>query len=225
MKKIKKHLKTFVAAGLGALLFVAPLHIVPAMLRTSVVEQAAVVLDQSVNVLAQTGQGSGVIFHSSYGGTYVLTAAHVVEGIPLRGGLEVSQGTNSWSALLVVVDAERDLALLRVNAAVPSCRPAELFHGPLPLGSPLLHVGNVFGFNGSFSVGHLSAKGRMIDGQEYWQSSVMAAPGSSGGGVFTTDGQLVGILLRGADMGINFFAPVETIQAFAVDHDLQWLLE
>lgn len=217
-----RSLKLFGAGLLSAFLVSAPF-----VGRNSHTPAASTISDvraMSVNVVVADGEGSGVIFHS-HGVSYCLTAAHVTEGIPFHGKVIVTQGDRHWSAILVNSDEVRDLALLRIEAHGLVGRSAHLAapDAIFPVGTHLCHVGNVLGLNGSYMEGELSALER-FDG-EFSQSSIPCYPGSSGGGIFLTDGTLVGILTRGAGPGINFFIPARLIHRYLVENDLQWLFE
>lgn len=212
------------AAGLASALLFLPLT---TGCDRSTPTQAVVrqVCSSSVCVITDHGQGSGVIFHK-FGKTYVLTAAHVLGDAPYHSVVKVTQGKRDWSATVVNIDAERDLALVRLEAKYKiglraTLAPAD---AAFPIGTPLLHVGNVLGYRESYMEGTLSAAGRLEDGT-FWQSSIVAYPGSSGGGIFTADGVLIGILTRGVGPGINFFLPPSFIHEWAEDNDLQWLFE
>jgi S1-C subfamily serine protease len=172
-------------------------------------------------------RGSGVIFHR-FGKTYALTAQHVVEGIPYHGPVKIYQGDAEWDAILVNADETHDLALLRLDSRTPVGTSVELSsEALLPVGTRLLHVGNLLGrLPGSYVEGVLSAVGRDLGGLgQFDQTTLNAWPGSSGGGVFTTDGKLVGILTRGVGPGLNFIVPARVLRQWADENDLHWLFE
>lgn len=101
----------------------------------------------------------------------------------------------------------------------------------LPLGTQLYHVGSLLGEGGanSMTTGIMSQIGRMVslnNGSKtlFDQTTVTAFPGSSGGGVFLTDGQYIGMLVRGAGETFNLIVPMRRIHKWAKSEDLLWAL-
>lgn len=102
----------------------------------------------------------------------------------------------------------------------------------LPLGTQLFHVGSLLGEDGSNSMttGIMSQVGRTVSlsgGPKtlFDQTTVTAFPGSSGGGVFKTDGQYVGMLVRGAGETFNLIVPVRRMRAWAEKEKLLWAMD
>jgi S1-C subfamily serine protease len=102
----------------------------------------------------------------------------------------------------------------------------------LPLGSQLFHVGSLLGEDGSNSMttGIMSQVGRTVSlsgGSKvlFDQTTVTAFPGSSGGGVFTTDGRYIGMLVRGAGETFNLIVPVRRMKAWAESEKLIWAMD
>lgn len=102
----------------------------------------------------------------------------------------------------------------------------------LPLGAQLFHVGSLLGEDGSNSMttGIMSQVGRTVSlsgGPKvlFDQTTVTAFPGSSGGGVFTTDGRYVGMLVRGAGETFNLIVPVRRIKKWASSEKLLWAMD
>lgn len=102
----------------------------------------------------------------------------------------------------------------------------------VPLGTQLFHVGSLLGEDGSNSMttGIMSQVGRTVSlsgGPKtlFDQTTVTAFPGSSGGGVFKTDGQYVGMLVRGAGETFNLIVPVRRMKAWAEKEKLLWAMD
>ena len=102
----------------------------------------------------------------------------------------------------------------------------------LPLGSQLFHVGSLLGEDGSNSMttGIMSQVGRTVSlsgGPKvlFDQTTVTAFPGSSGGGVFSTDGRYTGMLVRGAGETFNLIVPVRRIKKWAEKENLLWAMD
>lgn len=102
----------------------------------------------------------------------------------------------------------------------------------LPLGTQLYHVGSLLGEDGanSMTTGIMSQVGRMVAlnrGSKilFDQTTVTAFPGSSGGGVFLTNGEYIGMLVRGAGETFNLIVPIRRIQKWADNEELLWALD
>jgi hypothetical protein len=95
------------------------------------------------------------------------------------------------------------------------------------IGTDLYHVGSFLGLDGhnSLTKGIVSQNGRLIDNKPYCQVAVGAFPGSSGGGVFTTDGKYTGMLVRGAGEMFNLTVPMTRIKKWCKKHDVEWLID
>lgn len=102
----------------------------------------------------------------------------------------------------------------------------------LALGTQLYHVGSLLGEDGSNSMttGIMSQIGRTLSlngGSKvlFDQTTVTAFPGSSGGGVFLTDGQYVGMLVRGAGETFNLIVPIRRIKKWAEKESVLWAMD
>lgn len=100
------------------------------------------------------------------------------------------------------------------------------------LGTQLYHVGSLLGETGSNSMttGIMSQVGRTVNlngGAKvlFDQTTVTAFPGSSGGGVFLTDGQYIGMLVRGAGETFNLIVPVRRMLKWAKTENIEWALD
>jgi S1-C subfamily serine protease len=102
----------------------------------------------------------------------------------------------------------------------------------LSLGTQLYHVGSLLGEDGanSMTTGIVSQVGRMLSlngGSKvlFDQTTVTAFPGSSGGGVFLTNGDYVGMLVRGAGETFNLMVPVRRMSKWASSENLNWAMD
>ena len=126
-------------------------------------------------------------------------------------------------------DHGHDLAILRVRKK-GAIKTSAIFYDeakPPKLGTQLFHVGSLLGVVGSNSLttGIVSAHGRLIGKTVYDQTTVTAFPGSSGGGVYLTDGRYVGMLVRGAGEGFNLIVPVRRMRSWAKKAKVEWALD
>ena len=128
-------------------------------------------------------------------------------------------------------DDGHDLALLMVRAKDYSKESARFYLNKedaiVPIGTSLFHVGSLLGQMGanSMTTGIVSQVGRIHGKQEYDQTTVTAFPGSSGGGVFLTDGRYVGMLVRGAGEGFNLTVPIRRMKRWAKENDVLWAID
>ncbi|MBV8551149.1 MAG: trypsin-like peptidase domain-containing protein [Acidobacteriaceae bacterium] len=156
------------------------------------------------------GNGSGVII----GPEQIITNAHVLQG----GRMTVESWEGKTLPLAVVkTDPRRDLALLAasgLNGEAVSLGDS----GLLRPGTPVLAVGNPFGFVGALSSGVVHSVGRsrinMSGDFEWICADVRLAPGNSGGPLADFHGQVVGINTMIASGGLAFAVPSRAVQAF-----------
>jgi serine protease Do len=163
--------------------------------------------------------GSGLIVDSR---GYVLTNNHVVDGaekfvVTLHDGREY-KGSD---VELVGGDPRTDLAILKVNAVEP-LQAAKLGSSEgVKVGDWAIAIGNPFGFQGTVTVGVISAKGRtnvsLREGatqQDFLQTDAAINPGNSGGPLVNIDGEVVGINTAistgtGFSAGVGFAIPID----------------
>lgn len=132
--------------------------------------------------------GSGVIVHHD---GYVLTAHHVIANA--KRITIVTPGEFRAPAVLVSVDAEHDLALLKVETVGLSEAPLG-YAGAVKLDQEVIAVGYQFGLRETtITRGHVAAV-RTRGVQRVFQVDAAVNPGNSGGAVFNRHGEVVGIL-------------------------------
>jgi S1-C subfamily serine protease len=190
--------------------------------------------------------GSGVTFNRG-GQAFVLTAAHVVEDCVLETNgiyrfkpVEVLIGIKDTGStvgqqvykadIVAYSDSEdgEDIAILRVRKYGEWPVGVQFNQQEVvPIGTRLFHVGCLYGLDGqnSFSDGTLSQTGRISRGKEFDQSSCFVFPGSSGGGIFDSEGRYVGLVTRWRGPGINLFVPMRRILAWARQYNLEWVFD
>ena len=147
---------------------------------------------------------------------YIVTNNHVVEGankITVR-----DKDGNEYAAELIGTDAKTDLAVIKVNANNLSA--AVLGNSAsLSVGDEAIAIGNPLGeLGGTVTRGIISALDREIniDGQAMTllQTDTAINKGNSGGGLFNSQGQLIGIVnakSSGSSVeGLGFAIPIDT---------------
>ena len=160
-----------------------------------------------------SGAGSGVIWTSD---GYIVTCNHVIDGAALIR-VTLSSG-NSYFAEVVGTDVRTDLAVLRIQA---SDLPAITARGTdLVLAETVIAIGNPLGvLSNTVSSGILSCLARSIsiEGQPMTLIQIDASVnhGNSGGGLFDTNGSLIGIVnaksTGNSVEGIGFAIPINTV--------------
>lgn len=167
-----------------------------------------------------SGAGSGVILSEE---GLVVTNHHVIDNAS-EIKVKLTSG-DEYVATLIASDAQTDLAVLRIDAE--NLQPAVLGDSDtMRVGESVYAIGNPLGsLGGSVSEGIVSAKDReiTIDGQDMvlLQTSAAVNPGNSGGGLFNSKGELVGIVnakSTGEDIeGIGFAIPISLAKGIIED--------
>jgi len=151
------------------------------------------------------GQGSGIIVRSE---GVIVTNAHVAALGPLW--VQLWDGTRAPASLLSY-DLMRDLAILRISkSGLPAAALADSER--LRVGEGVIAVGNPLGFIGALTIGVVHAIGRVPGlGPGKWiQADVQLAPGSSGGPLADTGGEVVGVNTMVAG-GVGLAVPSNSI--------------
>ena len=140
-------------------------------------------------------EGSGVVVATDR----VVTNCHVVNE---ANTIEVRAADKTFPATLTLSDTIRDLCQLAVpGLAAP---PAKIrSYLKLEVGEEVYAVGNPLGLGLSLSTGLVSSIGQYRSETQIY-SSAPVSPGSSGGGLFDTQGRLVGIVTGSFSPGQNF---------------------
>lgn len=163
------------------------------------------------------GIGSGFVISAD---GFILTNAHVVD----RASEIVVRLTNKreYPAKLIGADPVTDVALLKIDASgLPAVRVAGT--QGVEVGEWVAAIGAPFGFESSVTVGVVSAKSRLLPEGSYVpfiQTDVAVNPGNSGGPLFSTRGEVVGInsaiwSQTGGYMGISFAIPIDLAMGIA----------
>ncbi len=201
--------------------------------------------DISVKVVVDGGSGSGVLFCREVAGewkTFVWTAGHVAKNLQRadktfkNAAIKFQRrycGTilKEWEREAKVIACGNqytgeDLALLEIVGKYNSISSVEFSDNEVEIvGTEVIHVGSTAGFYNSMSLGIVSQTDREFRGKSYDQTSTMAYPGSSGGGVYTTDGKCIGLVTLGVGPGLNFYVPVRRMRAWAKKEGIEWAID
>lgn len=161
--------------------------------------------------------GSGFIISAD---GYILTNAHVVKGADsINVRLDDKQ---EYTAKLVGMDERTDVAVLKVEASgLPVVRIGD--SDKLNVGEWVLAIGSPFGLDHTATQGIVSALARNLPNENYVpfiQTDVAVNPGNSGGPLFNTQGEVVGINSQiytrsGGYMGLSFAIPINVAMQVA----------
>jgi serine protease Do len=171
-----------------------------------------------------TSLGSGFIISAD---GVVVTNNHVIEA---ADAIEVIlQNGQRYEATVVGRDPATDLAVLRMHARTPMPFVEMGDSDAARVGDIVLAIGNPFGLGGSLSVGVVSARNRNIDAGRYddfIQTDAAINRGNSGGPLFNTDGEVIGVNTAilsptGNSVGIGFATPTSIVRP-VVDQILRY---
>jgi len=156
-------------------------------------------------------EGSGFIISAD--GT-ILTNAHVV-----KDAKEVTvklTDRREFRAKVLGSDPQTDVAVLKINASnLPVVKIGNV--GSLEVGEWVLAIGSPFGLENTATAGIVSAKGRSLPDDTsvpFIQTDVAVNPGNSGGPLFNSRGEVVGINSQiysrtGGYQGLSFSIPID----------------
>jgi tetratricopeptide (TPR) repeat protein len=142
----------------------------------------------------------------------VVTNRHVIEGA-YRAEVHLNSGNTYQVKNVLAVDAEGDLALLKVEAPPNLVRPLPLDRTSPQEGESVVVIGNPFGLEGSVTNGIVSAVRDIPGFGRIIQITAAISPGSSGSPVVNMQGQVIGVatLQITGGQSVNFAIPSERI--------------
>ena len=195
------------------------------VIKGSVVRVRGLGADGDADKDVERSVGTGVVILDN--GT-ILTNLHVVAGAK-RLNVVFSDGMES-DATIVGTRPEDDLAVIKTSTVPDDLMPATMRStGDLRLGDEIVAVGFPFGIGPSVTSGVISGLRREYRSPEgkrlltnLIQFDAAANPGSSGGPLFTTEGEVVGIVTgilnpgkQAVFIGIGFAVPIENAASAA----------
>ena len=142
----------------------------------------------------------------------VVTNRHVIEGA-YRAEVHLNSGNSFPVKSVIGVDAEGDVALLKVDAPLNQVRPLSLDRTSPQEGESVVVIGNPFGLEGSVTNGIVSAVRDIPGFGRIIQITAPISPGSSGSPVVNMQGQVIGVatLQITGGQSVNFAIPSERI--------------
>jgi S1-C subfamily serine protease len=166
--------------------------------RSSVWLVMATMSGSEADAPSQVSQGSAVAITNSY----LLTNYHVIaeQNIVL-----IKQGDKVFEAAVVAGDKQSDRSLLRAKGKLLGPVAGLRGFGKLRVGEQVYTIGSPSGLESTLGQGIVSGL-RTVGEQNFIQTTAPISPGSSGGGLFDSAGNLIGItsfVLRDSQ-GLNF---------------------
>ena len=162
--------------------------------------------------------GTGCIIDKN--GT-ILTSAHILE----EGNdiiVTTSNGQDYQAKVLKKLGEHKDIALLKISPIYELSTVKMGDSSKIKVGEKVLAIGNPFGFKGTLTQGIVS---RIDYEKNRIQTDAAINPGSSGGPLLNTNGEIIGInqAIYNPDnnisnIGIGFATPVNLIKEYLLDN-------
>lgn len=189
----------------------------PSVVHITTLERAASLFSIDATQVPR-GTGTGFMW-DDHG--HIVTNFHVIQG---GNGARVTLSDNStYSASLVGVFPDRDLAVLRIDAPAAKLKAIAVGQSSnLLVGQKVYAIGNPFGLDQTLTTGIVSALNREIESvtrrpiRGAIQTDAAINPGNSGGPLLDSAGRLIGINTAiyspsGGSAGIGFAIPVDEV--------------
>jgi len=198
------------------LLLIIPLEvqaqdILPELVRR--IKPSAVAIETFDSRGEKLSRGSGFFIETDR----IVTNRHVLEGA-YRAEVHASSGAMFPVKGVLAVDAEGDLAVLKIDMPAPAIRPLPLDKTSPQEGESVVVIGNPLGLEGSVTNGIVSAVRDIPTFGRIIQITAAISAGSSGSPVVNMQGQVIGIatLQITGGQSVNFAIPSERISQLQV---------
>jgi len=160
-----------------------------------------------------TAKSSGSGFIATTDGK-VVTNYHVIEEAS-SVTVKLNDGRVFTLNGVVNYDADRDIAVLQLplyNIQAISLGDSN----KITNGEDVVAIGNPLGLENSVTTGIISATSRILDNENWIQFSAPVSPGSSGGPIFNSKGEAIGVVTWGfvgvSVEGLNFAVPINDVK-------------
>ena len=187
-------------------------------------------VDSARGLVTFTEIGSGVLISAD---GKVMTAAHVVHAmdqivVEFLGGEIVP-------ARVIASEPAADLGLLKLDHVPKGALPARLGDSDkVRVGQQVLVIGAPYGLSYSFSAGWISARWlpntvyRLMPLAEFFQTTATINTGNSGGPMFNTAGEVVGVVSHnisksGGSEGLGFVVTMKSARYFLMEREWAWI--
>ena len=163
--------------------------------------------------------GTGCIIDKS---GIILTSAHVID-IGKTVVVTMNNGQNYNARVLKHLGENKDIALLKIDAD-KDLKTVKLGNSEkIKVGEKVLAIGNPFGFSGTLTQGIIS---RIDYAKNRIQTDAAINPGSSGGPLLNTKGEIIGInqAIYNPDnnisnIGIGFATPINLVKEYLKENE------
>jgi S1-C subfamily serine protease len=164
------------------------------------------------------GTGTGFVYDDA---GHIVTNFHVIRGA--QAARVTLSDNSSWDARLVGYEPNKDLAVLRIDAAPERLRKLDIGESAdLQVGQKVFAIGCPFGLDQTLTTGVISGVGREITSigglpiEGVIQTDAAINPGNSGGPLLDSAGRLIGVNTMilspsGAYAGVGFAVPVDIV--------------
>jgi tetratricopeptide (TPR) repeat protein len=193
-------------ATFGSISTTYPQDLLPELVRR--IKPSAVAIETFDARGERLSRGSGFFIESDR----VVTNRHVIEGA-YRADVHTSTGNVYVVKGVLAIDAEGDLAVLKIDMPVAAIRPLPLDRTSPQEGESIVVIGNPLGLEGSVTNGIVSAVRDIPTFGRIIQITAPISSGSSGSPVVNMQGQVIGIatLQITGGQSVNFAIPSERI--------------
>jgi S1-C subfamily serine protease len=167
-------------------------------------------------IRSDKGSGTGFLVRP----TMMLTNAHVIDMVLIKD-LKVyfpsagETGKNPLSAKLLYLDSRRDIAILEIQSTLEPLELAARYD--FKAGQSITVIGNPgvdkLTLENAVNQGVISTRTKVKD-KDFYQLGISVNPGNSGGPVFDSTGQVIGVVTLKAQEqeGIAFCIPVQDVR-------------
>ena len=185
--------------------------ILPELVRR--IKPSAVAIETYDSRGEKLSRGSGFFIDADR----IVTNRHVLEGAH-RAEVHSSTGVVFPVKGVLAVDAEGDIALLKIDLPTPTIKPLPLDKTSPQEGESVVVIGNPLGLEGSVTNGIVSAVRDIPTFGRIIQITAPISAGSSGSPVVNMQGQVIGIatLQITGGQSVNFAIPSERISQLQV---------
>ncbi len=174
----------------------------------------------TITVKSVMGEGGGTGFVIDAGGT-IGTNYHVIDGAK-EIGVKLMDGTVATDVEILAESQTLDLALIHVKTPAPLPPVVLGDSDKVTVGERAVSIGNPLGLDHTLTDGLVSSR-RVMEGRKMIQMSTPVSPGNSGGPLFDSRGEVIGIstaIYHGGSplaQNLNLAVPIDDLKAMLHD--------